>query len=189
MAYRNKESEAKSIYILDRASQGASMRQIADELNEPVQNIQARYRKEAKAQLSQFANIVAEIKFLQTQQLEYIRDQAIKSWQRSAAVDESTGKPTKEGDPKYLDVAMKSMAEVRKIWDANQALKLTDKGAAFPIDETAEALGGNLNIAQDVLLIFQDIGVIPPEIDMDIVAEHLVPVEHKAPLELPEEII
>jgi len=187
--YQNTESEAKSLYILDRAAQGATMQQIADELNLSVAAVNQRYRKEAKSQLGNMANIVAEIKLFQTQQLGYIYNQAVKSWQLSADVDEETGDPTKPGDPKYLDTAMKSMADVRKIWQADKPIEITPDGAAFPVDTTAKALGGNLDRVQDVLLIFQEIGVLPPEVDMEQVGEHLIPVEHEPPLELPEEIL
>lgn len=189
--YKNKESEATSIYILDRASQGASMQQIADELGMSVSAVQSRYRKEAKIQLSKMANIVAEIKLLQTQQLGYIYNQAIASWQISAKIDDN-GMPTREGDTKYLDAAMRSLKDVRQIWQADKPIEITPEGAAFPQDDTASLLGGNINQMEDVMLILQELGELPAEVDMEQVSEHLIPIESTANLDdndLPDEIV
>ena len=61
LTYKNENSEARSLYILDRAAQGASWQQIANELGISVAAVQQRYRKEARGQLSHMANIVAEL--------------------------------------------------------------------------------------------------------------------------------
>ena len=181
-----KESESKTLYILDRVSQGATIRQIAEELGMSIPAVQARYRKETRLQLANMTNIVAEVKIMQTQQLGYIYNQAVKSWQLSAKVDVNTGEPTIEGDAKYLDTAMKALKDTRTIWNADQPLDFLPGGGVIPVEEGAEKFGGNIDQVGDVLLILKELGMPGYEsLETDQVQELLIPTEMKPPEETP----
>jgi len=173
--YQNNASLAKSIYILDRMAQGANADTIAEELGVSRATVTARLRQEYNYYLEQMGNIVATIKMDQTAKLQYIYQQAIQAWNLSAKVED--GKVGRPGDPKYLDSAMKSMAEVRKIWNADRDIEITKDGFVLPDTEERKALGTSPNPVKDVISVLQQTGALPANIDMDLIRERLIPIE------------
>lgn len=175
--YRSDQSLAKSVYILDRIAQGATINQIAIELNVTEGSIRARLREEYQAFLEDMTNIVAGIKIDHTQRLEYIYRQAVQSWQISADVNKTTGEPQADGDIQYLNMAMKAMSEIRKIWNADRELEVTEAGALLPVGKEKKELGASPNPVKDVLTILQSLEAIPSNIDYDKIIDDMAPIE------------
>lgn len=171
--YRSSESKAKSVYIITRLAQGATVQQIAEELGVTVSTVHQRVRRETDWWLQNMGNVVAQIKVTQTQQLQYIYSQAMLAWMLSAEVDES-GKPTKAGDAKYLDSAMRSLSEVRKIWNADDKIEVTDEGNAIISREKA---GLTVNQVNEVLQVLESIDALPAGIDLDKIQSEIIPSE------------
>ena len=172
--YRSKKSEAKSIFALARLAQGATVQQIAKELDLSESSVYVRIRRESDEWLKKMGNVIAQVKIMQTQQLHYIYGQAIETWKISAAVDEATGLPTKEGDARYLETAMKSLGEVRKIWNADQPIEWTEEGDA--IVSTAKE-GLTVNQVGEVLQVLESINALPAGMDLEKIQAHVIPSE------------
>lgn len=171
--YMNKESEARSIYIITRMAQGATVQQIAKELEVSVGTVQNRVKRETEWWLQNMGNVVAQIKVMQTQQLSYIYGQAMQSWQLSAGVDEE-GKVSKEGDVNYLNTAMKSLSEVRRIWNAEDKIEIMEDGNAVI---SPEKQGLAIDQLGEVLQVLENIQALPPGIDLSKVESQIIPSE------------
>lgn len=171
--YANQKSLAKSVYALARAAQGASIQQIAKELDVTEDTARRRLRQEMDDALKSMTNVVADIKVMQTQQYNYIYGQAIQSWQLSAAVDEN-GSPTQAGDVKYLDSAMKSLKDIRQIWNANRDIEISDEGDLTLVDDTQQLDVDNI---EQVLIALADLNVVEGDLNIEELQSHLLPKE------------
>lgn len=134
---------------------------IADEMGLERSTVTKILQRVTKRALTGLAQDIQEKKAAQLEQLEYIADEAIQGWHRSKESTRNVSRRTSErpgrfasggkmeetliqtsdmdGDPRYLDAAMKALADIRKIagLDAPKGLEVTGKdGGAVVIQMT-----------------------------------------------------
>ncbi len=123
---------------------------IADELGLERSTVTKMLQRVTKRALNSLADDIREKKVAQLEQLEYIADEAIQGWHRSREAQKNVSRRTTEkagrltggkreetliqtsdmdGDPRYLETAMKALADIRKIAgiDAPKAVELSGK--------------------------------------------------------------
>ena len=122
---------------------------IADELGLERSTVTKILQRVTKRALTGLSEDIREKKAAQLEQLEYIADEAIQGWHRSKEATKNVSRRTSEkagrfvsggkneetliqtsdmdGDPRYLETAMKALAEIRKIagMDAPKAVELS----------------------------------------------------------------
>ena len=123
---------------------------IADELGLERSTVTKILQRVTKRALNGLSEDIREKKIAQLEQLEYIADEAIQGWHRSREAQKNVSRRTTEkagrltggkreetliqtsdmdGDPRYLETAMKALADIRKIAgiDAPKAVELSGK--------------------------------------------------------------
>jgi len=124
---------------------------IADELGLERSTVTKILQRVTKRALNGLSEDIREKKIAQLEQLEHIADEAIQGWHRSKEATKNVSRRTskkagrfasggeneetliqtsdKDGDPRYLETAMKALADIRKIvgLDAPKAVEVSGK--------------------------------------------------------------
>lgn len=173
------ETLPERLYILDQLASGKTIQELATQLDVPIGQLRRQVKEEQEYYLKQMGNAVAEIKIMQTRQYTSIYNQAMKAWERSTQPDDD-GNPTKSGDSRLLDTAMKALKELKVLWQADQPIEYTEDGMrALPAgtEKKKTPSASNPNQVEDVLLVLQQLEMLPQNIDVEKVQAGLEPIE------------
>lgn len=145
---------------------------IADELGLERSTVTKMLQRITRRSLNALGDDIREKKVAQLEQLEYIADEAIQGWHRSKEAQKNVSRRTSEksgrlvgggkreetliqtsdmdGDPRYLETAMRALAEIRKIAgiDAPKAVELSGRGgSALQVEHRGKVHGSVEHVA------------------------------------------
>ena len=163
--------QARELRVLERSVAGLSQRQIAAEegitqsaVSKILQRLEARVLEELVARIERE-------KARQTLRLDHLYRESLQAWQASKAdatrrVQKKTQPgagttsatvaqlviETQHGDPRYLEVARKALADQRRLWGLDAPQKLDVRATQGPFETmTDEALAAELDRQQQLL--------------------------------------
>ena len=149
--------QARALRVLERSVAGLSQREIAAEegmSQSAVSKILSRLEQRA---LEELVDRVERQKARQTLRLDYLYRESLRAWEASKAdatrrVQKKTqpgvGAPsatvaqfvveTQHGDPRYLEVARKVLADQRRVWGLDAPQKLDVRATEGPFDAMSD---------------------------------------------------
>ena len=149
--------QARALRVLERSVAGLSQREIATEegmSQSAVSKILSRLEQRA---LEELVDRVERQKARQTLRLDYLYRESLRAWEASKAdatrrVQKKTqpgvGAPsatvaqfvveTQHGDPRYLEVARKVLADQRRVWGLDAPQKLDVRATEGPFDAMSD---------------------------------------------------
>ena len=148
--------ETRVAYTLDRTAQGASVRQIANELGVMPSTVRKYLSKISNAFIRRWPEMAAQIKGTQTLQIEEIIADLFQQYSRSKEINQDG-----MGDLDILKVLRQYMGDLRTIWGADEPLELDDSDNPYVVREELDA-----NQLLDVIRGLKQVGALPAELDM-----------------------
>ena len=150
--------QARELRVLERSIQGHSQREIAAEeglTQGAVSKILSRLEQRA---LEELVDRVERQKARQTLRLDYLYRESLRAWDASKTdatrrvqrkTDRGPGTPgatvaqlvveTQHGDPRYLELARKALADQRRVWGLDAPQKLDVRATEGPFDAMSDA--------------------------------------------------
>ena len=173
--------QARELRVLERSIQGHSQREIAAEeglTQGAVSKILSRLEQRA---LEELVDRVERQKARQTLRLDYLYRESLRAWAASKTdakrrvqrkTDRGPGTPgatvvqlvveTQHGDPRYLELARKALADQRTLWGLDAPQKLDVRASQGPFDTLSdEALAAELTRQQELLAARDDAAPTP----------------------------
>ena len=181
--------QARALRVLERSVAGLSQREIAAEegmSQSAVSKILSRLEQRA---LEELVDRVERQKARQTLRLDYLYRESLRAWEASKAdatrrVQKKTepgsvGAPsatvaqfvveTQHGDPRYLEVARKVLADQRRVWGLDAPQKLDVRATEGPFDAMSdEALAEVLARQRQLLASLDTATDVPSEGDGEV---------------------
>jgi hypothetical protein len=167
----NEVALQRADYAFQRKIQGASNAQIAREIGISPSRVGAILQEHSARWLQERPEIIAHLKVLQTQQTQHIYSQAMQSWNLSAEIDEQ-GNPTKEGNPVYLNTALKAAEKMGDIWGTTQPLTIKAENIVAIQQNTQEQVSQPDTMAE-IISVMKQVGLIEHDMDMETLKDDL----------------
>ena len=172
---------ARERRVLERSIQGASQREIATAEGITQGAVSKILRRMESRVLEELVAVVAQQKARQTLRLDYLYRESLQAWQVSKAdatrrvqrkTQSATGPATATvvqlavdtqfGDPRFLEVARKALADQRTLWGLDAPKTLDVRASQHPFAAmTDEALAAEL-VRQQQLLATLDAPAVAP---------------------------
>ena len=180
--------QARALRVLERSVAGLSQREIAAEeglTQGAVSKILSRLEQRA---LEELVDRVERQKARQTLRLDYLYRESLRAWDASKTdatrrvqrkTDRGPGTPgatvaqlvveTQHGDPRYLEVARKVLADQRRVWGLDAPQKLDVRATEGPFDAmTDAALAAELARQRQLLASLDTATDVPSEGDGEV---------------------